>query len=687
MAVAAQPRRAEESAPQDATGMRKALVVGINGYSSSPLRCCVNDATDVHAALQRMGFESNLVLNCDLDDFLLATREFVNSLLPGEIGFFYFAGHGTEASILQAGRYNASNWLIALKMPEHRDDLPRFAVDAHNLLAEMEARKTRFNALVLDCCRDDRLPTGDRSLGRGLTSMDPKGSLVAFGCAQGQTTAERRTGRNGIFTEHLLKHIETPGLEINALFIRVGNAVERATRGLPQPMVPYVHHSLRCEGATLFPTATEAGVASLSAAATVEQQMAQVQAQLALESRLHELEASRSLVKAKESEALAAAVKAGHVRLEDLGTASPTARRLSMQPILAALLSISGATPAASLSSVELSSSSSSQSGASAAACLMTITMEGSLSGPPPFDREKFKKRLASWLDMTPEQLKVKTVSHGGRRQHEVQTSPSFSIRVDVDEEGYLRYESSRDESSSSEDASDVSGLSASSRRAAEDEIKGAIVGALRRQRTAAEAIEVLWTEEGSIIVCVKLDLPYALQLVDLYMRSDSNLKDEMRVLGVSLVTASQVDEETCTRAPRPFRHSSPMVATNNYSRMQVGSQVILKTGKSPRMRGGDPALVGKRATIVNGIEGAATLTVEVQGMLESPITLYSGVDNLRIALSPRSEVLANVQAVREAMRALDASLEPFDAARNYPHVDEIQRLWEGLRRWVEWRR
>ena len=246
-------------------------------------------------------------------------------------------------------------------MPKHRDDLPRFAVDAHNLLAEMEARRTRFNALVLDCCRNDRLPTGDRSLGRGLTSMDPKGSLVAFGCAQGQTTAERRTGRNGIFTEHLLKHIETPGLEINALFIRVGNAVERATRGLPQPMVPYVHHSLRCEDATLFPalpTATEAGVAALSAAATVEQQMAQAQAQaqLALESRLHELEASRLMVKAKESEALAAAVKAGHVRLEDLCTASPTARRVSMQPILATLLSISAVRrrphAAASLSSV-----------------------------------------------------------------------------------------------------------------------------------------------------------------------------------------------------------------------------------------------------------------------------------------------------------------------------------------------
>ena len=131
------------------------------------------------------------------------------------------------------------------------------------------------------------------------------------------------------------------------------------------------------------------------------------------------------------------------------------------------------------------------------------------------------------------------------------------------------------------------------------------------------------------------------------------------------------------------------MVATNNYSQMQVGSQVILKTGKSPSRRGGDPALVGKRATVVNGMEGAATLTVQVQrgGMLEPPITLYSGVDNLRIALSPRSEVLANVRAVHEAMRALDASLEPFDAARNYPDMDALRALWEGLRRWVERRR
>ena len=229
---------------------RKALVVGINAYSSSPLHCCLNDATAVHEALQRMGFASTLVTDCDIKTFDRAKGVFVNSLQPGDIAFFYFAGHGAEASTLSAGKYSSSNWLYARQVPEERDDLPRLAVDAHNLLAEMEGRRTRFNALLLDCCRDDPLPTGNRSGSGGLASMDPKGSIVAFSCARGQTAAERRSARHGIFTQCLLEHIETPGLDINTLFIRVGNAVEKITQG---KQVPYVNHSLRCEGASLFP--------------------------------------------------------------------------------------------------------------------------------------------------------------------------------------------------------------------------------------------------------------------------------------------------------------------------------------------------------------------------------------------------------------------------------------------------
>ena len=66
----------------------------------------------------------------------------------------------------------------------------------------------------------------------------------------------------------------------------------------------------------------------------------------------------------------------------------------------------------------------------------MTITIEGSLEGPPPFDSDAFKAKLARRLDMHSVQFNVRRVK-SRRRVHEVQTSPSVFITVDVD--GKLR--------------------------------------------------------------------------------------------------------------------------------------------------------------------------------------------------------------------------------------------------------
>ena len=236
---------------------RKALSIGINDYTAKPLRLCVNDATAMHNALQRMGFDCQLVTNCDIDGFHRATRTFLSSLEPGDLAVFYFAGHGTEASVLQAGKHRSSNWLLARELPPDNAHLPRCAIDAHSLLAEMDGRGTKFNAFILDCCRDDPLPSGYRSQGGGLARMDPKGSIVAFACQPGEKAVEMPGDAHAVFTEHLLKHIETPGLEINKLFIRVGNAVRAATRGLPVVQKPYINHALEVEDACLVPADAE----------------------------------------------------------------------------------------------------------------------------------------------------------------------------------------------------------------------------------------------------------------------------------------------------------------------------------------------------------------------------------------------------------------------------------------------
>ena len=67
--------------------------------------------------------------------------------------------------------------------------------------------------------------------------MEPAGSvLVAFAAKEG-TTASDGTGRNSPFTAALLRHIETPGLEVNYLFRNVREAVLNATNSRQEPVV------------------------------------------------------------------------------------------------------------------------------------------------------------------------------------------------------------------------------------------------------------------------------------------------------------------------------------------------------------------------------------------------------------------------------------------------------------------
>lgn len=236
--------------------IKKALVVGIGAYPSHPLRCARNDADDVHAALVRMGFHATKVLDCSSAGFAQATEAFCASLNPGDEALFYFAGHGVEAATRQAGHMNSSNWLLSTQIPPTNAELPRKAVDAHNLLAEMEARDTRFNVMILDCCRDNPLPDGTRGVGGGgLGEMHPKGSYIAFACAPRSVAAEGPNGRNGIFTEHLLKHVETKKQRVEDLFIEVRNGVEQATSDASKftrgKQIPYCNSTLRVKNATL----------------------------------------------------------------------------------------------------------------------------------------------------------------------------------------------------------------------------------------------------------------------------------------------------------------------------------------------------------------------------------------------------------------------------------------------------
>jgi hypothetical protein len=95
--------------------------------------------------------------------------------------------------------------------------------------------------VVLDACRDNPF-SWSRSGSRGLIVVrsQPADSIIVYATSAGSTASDTSVsglGRNGLFTGHLLKHLKTPGLEVNEVFRLTGGDVARASGGGQRPAV------------------------------------------------------------------------------------------------------------------------------------------------------------------------------------------------------------------------------------------------------------------------------------------------------------------------------------------------------------------------------------------------------------------------------------------------------------------
>lgn len=216
-----------------AAEQRIALVVGVSAYrNASPLPNTLNDANGVSAVLQRLGFRVQTVLDPDRAALEAAVRRFGDGARGAEAAVFFYAGHALEVG----GR----NWLLPtsmeLKAPK---DLRFEALDVDGLLEQTEGA-ARITLLFLDACRDNpfqrRLTNGARALARGGLGQVSAGAgtLVAFATAPGTVAADGE-GRNSPFTTALLRHIETPGLEVRQMLGLVRRDVREATHGTQIP--------------------------------------------------------------------------------------------------------------------------------------------------------------------------------------------------------------------------------------------------------------------------------------------------------------------------------------------------------------------------------------------------------------------------------------------------------------------
>src|SRR5258707_5649558 len=215
---------------------RVALVIGNSGYRNVPaLANPGNDAADVAASLQRLGFTVRRIINGTSEDMRLALRDFAPQARRSEMAVVFFAGHGIEIG--------GDNWLIPVDAELKEDIAAEHEAVALRSLVPIVGAASKLGLIILDACRNNpfaaRMPRSIpvRAVERGLARVEPAGSvLVAFAAKEG-TTASDGTGRNSPFTAALLRHIETPGLEGNYLFRNVREAVLNATNSRQDPVV------------------------------------------------------------------------------------------------------------------------------------------------------------------------------------------------------------------------------------------------------------------------------------------------------------------------------------------------------------------------------------------------------------------------------------------------------------------
>ncbi|HZB14427.1 MAG TPA: caspase family protein [Chryseolinea sp.] len=197
---------------------RYALVIGNSNYNKDIgiLKNPVNDATDVATELRKSNFEVQLITNCTYVQLREAMRKFHEKLTNGPrdqtVGLFYYAGHGVQ--------YQDENYLVPIDADvKFEDDVARMCFPVQRMvLANMERSNSRMNIVILDACRNNPFPATTRSVSSGLGEMKrARGSFIAYATSPGSVASDG-AGRNGLYTQELIKALKKPNLTIEQVF-------------------------------------------------------------------------------------------------------------------------------------------------------------------------------------------------------------------------------------------------------------------------------------------------------------------------------------------------------------------------------------------------------------------------------------------------------------------------------------
>ena len=218
---------------------RVALVIGNGTYTKvARLDNPKNDAAAMEAMFKAAAFTSVVRLNdLGMTAMKRALRDFSDAAQDAVIAVVFYAGHGIEVA--------GVNYLIPTDAVLERDiDVQDEAVPLDRVNQVLETVK-RLRLIILDACRDNpfarsmRRTIATRSVRSGYGEIDERSllpnTLVAYAQRAGFTAEDGVGSSNSPYTTALIKHLPTPGLDIELALRRVRDEVLRATKNKQEP--------------------------------------------------------------------------------------------------------------------------------------------------------------------------------------------------------------------------------------------------------------------------------------------------------------------------------------------------------------------------------------------------------------------------------------------------------------------
>jgi hypothetical protein len=219
---------------------RVAMLIGNSDYRfAETLKNPGNDAQSLASAFRRLGFDK-VIEHKDLDarQFRDALQAFEVEAANSDIAVLFFAGHAIEVG--------GTNFVLPVdaKLASF-DDAKREGIRLEQMTHHV-AKAKKLRLIILDACRNNPFRTAllakpgrGEQIGRGLAKVEPGDNvLVAYAAREGTLSEDGDDGApNSPYTSALLKHLETPNLEVSYIFRLVRDEVLETTGRRQQPHV------------------------------------------------------------------------------------------------------------------------------------------------------------------------------------------------------------------------------------------------------------------------------------------------------------------------------------------------------------------------------------------------------------------------------------------------------------------